>query len=340
MRGERDLIAELSRIFGRPPEQVVCGIGDDTAIIRPESEYHLLWTIDALLEGVHFDLSYTNLRQLGRKALAVNLSDIAAMGGEPQYVLLALGWPPERDLQGALELARGMQELAQEYGVALIGGDTVGSPGGLSMSLTVMGRVRPSEVLRRDQAQAGDVIYVTGPLGQAAAGLEVLRRGLELPVGTEAPLRQAFLDPRPQVAAGRVLAGQHLAKAAIDLSDGVASDLYQICLVSGVGALVEADLVPIPPGVEETARLTGEDPLDLALKGGEDYHLLFTARPEAEPEIQRCFRQAGLPAPTRIGAIDVGTGVRLRRGSEEQDISGTGFDHFPAGTPATGEHLA
>ena len=111
---------------------MVCGIGDDTAVIRPDKDYYLLWTIDSLIEGVHFDLTYTPLRQLGRKALAVNLSDIAAMGGEPQYALLALGWPPERDLQEALELARGMQEMAQEYGAALIGGDTVGSPGGLT----------------------------------------------------------------------------------------------------------------------------------------------------------------------------------------------------------------
>ena len=111
MSGERDLIVELSRIFGRAPRQVLCGIGDDTAVFSPEEGYNLLWTIDSLIEGVHFDLRYTSLRLLGRKALAVNLSDIAAMGGEPQYALLALGWPPERDLQEALKLARGMQEI-------------------------------------------------------------------------------------------------------------------------------------------------------------------------------------------------------------------------------------
>jgi len=334
MRGEHGLIAELSRIFGRPPGQVVCGIGDDTAVIGPEKGYQLLWTIDALIEGVHFDLGYTSLRQLGRKALAVNLSDIAAMGGEPQYVLLALGWPPERELPGALELARGMQEMAQEYGVALIGGDTVSSPGSLSLSLTVLGRVEPSMVLRRDRAQVGDLIYVTGPLGQAAAGLEVLRRGLKMPEATMAPLRQAFLDPRPQVRAGRVLACHHLATALIDLSDGVASDLYQVCRLSHVGAVVDAGSVPMPPGVGEVAGMTGRDPLDLALKGGEDYQLLFTARPEQKTAIQECFGQAGLSEPTCIGAIEAGSGVRLRQQAGEQDISGAGFDHFPSAPPA------
>ncbi len=330
MKGERGLIAKLSQIFGKPSGEVVCGIGDDTAVIAPDKDYYLLWTIDSLSEGVHFDLSYTPLKQLGRKALAVNLSDIAAMGGEPRYALLALGWPPERDLVGALELAWGMQEMAEEYGAALIGGDTVSSPGGLTMSLTVLGRVRPAALLRRDQAQVGDLIYVTGPLGQAASGLETLRRGLALPEATKAPLLQAFLDPQPQVAAGRLLAQHHLATALIDLSDGVASDLYQICLLSKVGAIVEAAQVPVPPPVIEVAAQIGKEPLDLALKGGEDYHLLFTAAPDRELEIQSCFRQADLPAPTCIGEIITGAGVRLRLQEKEEDISGAGFDHFPA----------
>jgi len=333
MKGEHGLIAKLSQIFGTPPTQVVCGIGDDTAVIRPDKDFYLLWTIDSLIEGVHFDLTYTPLRQLGRKALAVNLSDIAAMGGEPQYALLALGWPPQRDLQGALELALGMQEMAQKFGTALIGGDTVGSPGGLTLSLTVWGRIKPADLLRRDQARAGDLIYVTGPLGQAASGLEIMRRRLELPEETKAPLLQAFLDPSPQVATGRVLAQHHLATSLIDLSDGVASDLYQICLQSKVGAVVEATQVPIPPQVIEVAIRIGKAPLDLALKGGEDYHLLFTASPGKKQDIQHCFQQADLPTPTCIGEIVPGAGVRLRWREEEMDISGTGFDHFPIPPP-------
>jgi thiamine-monophosphate kinase len=333
MGGERDLIIELSKIFGRAPGQVICGIGDDTAVFGPEENYNLLWTIDSLIEGMHFDLTYTSLRLLGRKALAVNLSDIAAMGGEPQYALLALGWPPARDLQGALELARGMQEMAQEHKTAIIGGDTVGSSQGLTLSLTVLGRVKPDELLRRDRARSGDLIYVTGSLGQAAAGLEILRHGLELSEGAKLPLVQSFLDPRPEVAAGRILAQHHLATSLIDLSDGVASDLYQICLRSQVGAVVEAEHVPIIPAVRKVAALTGKDPLDLALKGGEDYLLLFTSSPDKKYEMQRCFAQANLPEPWCIGSIVSGKGVRLLLPTTEVEISGTGFDHFPAITP-------
>lgn len=329
MKGERGLITELNRIFGKPPGRVVCGIGDDTAVIGPEKDFYLLWTIDSLIEGVHFDLAYTPLWLLGRKALAVNLSDIAAMGGEPQYALLALGWPPERNLREAMELARGMQEVAQEYGAFLIGGDTVGSPGCLTMSLTVMGRVKPKELLRRDQARVGDLIYVTGPLGQAAAGLEILRHNFGLPEEIKSPLLKAFFNPKPQVAAGRLLAQHQLATASIDLSDGVATDLNQICLLSKVGAIIEADCVPIPAEVMEVAKLTGRDPLDLALKGGEDYQLLFTAPPEKKPKIRECFDQANLTTPTSIGVIISGTGVRLQLKAEELEISGAGFDHFP-----------
>ncbi len=222
--------------------------------------------------------------------------------------------------------------MAEEYGTALIGGDTVSSPGRLTLSLTVWGRIRPVDLLRRDQARAGDLIYVTGPLGQAASGLEILRRGLELPEETKKPLLQAFLDPRPQVEAGRVLAEHHLATALIDLSDGVASDLYQICLLSKVGAVVAAAQVPMPSPVIEVAARIGKAPLDLALKGGEDYQLLFTASPGKKQDIQRCFQQADLPTPICIGEIVSGAGVRLRWRGEELDISGAGFDHFPVST--------
>jgi len=329
MAGERRLITALSRIFGPPPARVRRGIGEDTAILAPEPEQELLWTIDTLIEGVHFDLRYTPLRSLGWKSLAVNLSDIAAMGGEPQYALLALGWPPSRDLNQALALAQGMQEVAEAYGVAVIGGDTVAAPAGLTLSLTVIGQVAPGRALRRDGAQVGDEIYVTGPLGLAAAGLEVLRHGMALPIDRQESVTTAFFRPRPQIAAGRLLAGQRLATAAIDLSDGVASDLEQVCLQSGVGAVLLAEALPIPPVVREVACHLGYDPINLALQGGEDYQLLFTARPEKRALLRTAFAQGGLPAPTSIGRLVAGVGIRLRRGEEEMEIAGTGFDHFP-----------
>ncbi|MBW1952285.1 MAG: thiamine-phosphate kinase, partial [Deltaproteobacteria bacterium] len=311
-----------------PPIEVVQGIGDDCAVLALSPERYLLWTIDSLIEGVHFDLGYTTLRQLGRKALAVNLSDIAAMGGEPQYALLSLGWPPKRELSGALEVAAGLQEIAKQYGVSIIGGDTVQSPIGLTLSLTVIGSVNPGELLCRHGAQVGDLIYVTGPLGEAAAGLEVLRRGTALPAETQAVLLRAFLDPTPQLRAARVLAQHHLATALIDLSDGVATDLYHICCRSRVGARLQADRILISTAVRQAAEILTLDPLNLALKGGEDYQLLFTSPARQESQLQRCFQAAALPLPWTIGRIIAGERVYLETPQGEEDISGAGFDHF------------
>ena len=185
LTSEWDLIDALSREFGPAPPGVILGIGDDCAAIEIPGPDYLLWTVDTLVEGVHFDLAYTTLSQLGWKSLTVNLSDIAAMGGEPRQALLSLGWPPARDRRGALEFAAGLAQAAREYGVAVIGGDTVSSPGGLIVTVTLTGRVPAAQMLRRAGAGVGDLIFVTGPLGEAAAGLEILRQGLDGPPGPE-----------------------------------------------------------------------------------------------------------------------------------------------------------
>jgi thiamine-monophosphate kinase len=265
---------------------------------------------------------------LGRKSLAVNLSDIAAMGGEALYALLSLGWPPDRDLAGALEFGEGLAACARDYGAAVIGGDTVSSPVGLAITLTVLGKVPKNEMLRRSGARVGDMVYVTGPLGEAAAGWEILRRRLEIDQALSQPLVRAHLDPQPQLAAGRVLAREGLATACIDLSDGVASDLRHICRLSRVGARVFAEDLPIPAGVRAVARMLGRDPEELALQGGEDYQLLFTCAPEQAPHLAAVFTQAGLEAPLRIGEIVPGDELTLIIEKREKIISGTGYEHF------------
>jgi thiamine-monophosphate kinase len=325
---ETALIEALSRRFGPAPPGVILGIGDDCAALSLDGDDYLLWTVDTLVERVHFDLSYTTLTQLGWKALAVNLSDIAAMGGEPRYALLSLGWPPERDPGLALELADGLAQAGREYGVAIIGGDTVASPGQLTVTITLTGTVPARQMLKRAGARAGDLIYVTDDLGEAAAGLEVLKRRPELDAELKAALAAAQLAPRPQLTAGRVLAREGLATAAIDTSDGVASDLYHICRASGVGAVIPAAAVPISPRVLAAAPYLKSDPLKLALMGGEDYQLLFTSTRAMAARLAPAFAGAGLDPPLLLGEIVAGDRVSLVTSGGEVDISGAGFDHF------------
>lgn len=322
------MIAALSRLFEPAPAEVAVGIGDDCAALAVAGPDYLLWTVDTLIEGVHFDLSYFSLRQLGRKALAVNVSDIAAMGGEPLYAVLSLGWPRTKNPAGALELGEGLAQAAREYGVAVIGGDTVASPGGVMVTISLLGRVPRGEMLTRRGAGIGDRVYVTGPLGEAAAGLEILKRGLTLEPDLQGALAQAHLDPRPQLRAGRVLAEQNLAGALIDLSDGVATDLGHICRASGVGARVPAATAPVSPRVQAAAPLLGADPLELALKGGEDYQLLFTSPVTKTPALFQAFARAGLPPPLPLGEIVAGAGVLLATPEGEKEITFDGFDHF------------
>jgi len=328
LTSEWDLINALSREFGPAPPGVILGIGDDCAVLAGNGPDYLLWTVDTLVEGVHFDLAYTSLSQLGWKSLTVNLSDIAAMGGDPGPALLSLGWPPARDRRGALTFAAGLAQAAREYGVAVIGGDTVASPGGLIVTVTLTGRVPADQMLQRAGAGIGDLIFVTGPLGEAAAGLEILRQGLDLPPHLKEALTEAHLRPRPHLRAGRLLAQEGLATALIDTSDGIATDLYHICQAGGVGARLPADAVPVSPRVTAAAPHLGRDPQELALFGGEDYLLLFTCRSEVAGRLPASFSRAGLAAPLPLGRIVAGDRVVLETSAGEVDISGKGYDHF------------
>ncbi len=326
--GEIELIARLAEIFGAAPPGVALGISDDCAALDPGGDDYLLWTVDTLVEGVHFDLDYMSLAQLGRKSLAVNVSDLAAMGGEPLYALLSLGWPPARDLAGALEFGQGLAAAARNFGVAVIGGDTVSSPGQLTITLTVLGRVPKTQMLRRSGARVGDLVYVTGPLGEAAAGLAILQGEVTVTPQLGAPLIHAHLNPRPQVAAGRLLAQEGLATACIDLSDGAATDLMHLCRLSGVGARLEAAALPVPDNVRAVARLAGREFWEPALRGGEDYQLLFTCPPDRAARLPAVFARAGLEVPSRIGEIIAGEEVILIIAQKEKNISGAGYEHF------------
>jgi thiamine-monophosphate kinase len=298
--GEFDLIERLAGIVqfrrgdtGDAWDHLLLGIGDDAAVWDCEASPHIV-TVDASVEGVHFSLDITSWRDLGWKVLAVSLSDIAAMGGSPRYALISIALPGASEFDDVADLYRGMDDISRQFGVAVVGGNITDSPV-LMIDTVVIGTAGGNGVLSRSSAQDGDVIAVTNTLGGAAAGYHMLTSGIELRPETAKPLREAFLRPVPRIAEGIFLAAQGV-KAAIDLSDGLLSDLKHICVKSGVAARVNVDLLPVNKAVMDSL---GGKARDVALSGGEDYELLFTARPELFEQIKR---DAGFPV-TEIGAI-------------------------------------
>jgi len=272
--GEFGLIDLLAKMIPAPRDnKLVLGIGDDAAAWSSDAATQLV-TTDSLFQDVHFSLSTTPWEALGAKALAVNLSDIAAMGGVPEYAVVSLALPGNTEIEDVIALYRGMIELAGQFEVAIIGGDTCRAPL-VSITMTVLGSaVSPEkEILTRSAARPGDRVAVTGYLGAAAAGLEMLTGKLRFDPEAAAQLRDAFLHPVPRITEGQRLVGQGV-KAAIDISDGLVADLTHVCRASRVGARVEAERLPIHPAVKANF---GDRSLGLALGGGEDYELLFTA---------------------------------------------------------------
>ncbi len=250
---------------------VKIGIGDDAAAIEPEAGHLSLLTSDMLIEGVHFDLKLSDPVALGRKSLAVNLSDLAAMGAKPKYFLLSLAIPKTMTLEFLDDFIKGLMQRAQQFHVTLIGGDTCSSKGGLAISITAIGEQLPDLVVSRTGAQPGDLIFVTGTVGDSALGLELLRKGVQ-----SGPLVMRHLDPEPRVSAGVTLAESRMATSMIDISDGLLADLGHILDGSGVGARVDLAGIPLSEPYNEVVANYSEDPFAMALSGGEDYELLFT----------------------------------------------------------------
>ncbi len=340
--GEFGLIGLIRRRAQHRSPGMVSGIGDDAAVLAPEGDESLLATTDMLLEGVHFQRRWGCPRELGRKALAVNLSDIAAMGGRPQYALLGLAIPGDGpSLQELEALLAGLEEEAAICGVTLVGGDTCASKSGLVLALTVLGRVPAGRSVMRSGAKPGDGLWLTGVVGGAAAGLLALEHGVRPGAGwpdevsrpgwlgpeEEAAIRAAVaahLTPVPRLTAGQALVG--CATAMIDVSDGIASDVGHLCVESRAAARILASRVPIHPGAAAMARLAGRDPLDLALRGGEDYELLFTAATDPRPVLAAAVPD--LPV-TRIGEVLAGDPVpRLVHADGREEVLAGGFDHL------------
>ena len=323
---------------------VSVGIGDDAAVLHLPSS--ALVTADSLVEGVHFLRDSTPASLLGRKALTVNLSDIAAMGGISRYALVSLCLPPQLELSWVDSLYDGLLERAAEVGVSLVGGNVARSPYTIVVDITLLGEAEVP--LLRSGAQPGDLVVVTGELGAAAEGVELLRQGARLDedgelvatgVWTESSAEAvltcliAQLDPRPPLALARSLAERRLARAGMDLSDGLSSDLAELCRHAGLGARVEAGGLPVSAAVSRLARARGGDPLSRALHGGEDYELLLAVDPAKFEELQELASVWGVPV-SAIGEFFEGEAtVRLRDEGGERPMPMGGHDHFHVNRP-------
>lgn len=313
--GEFDLI---ERYFSRRPARadVLLGVGDDAALLAVPPGQALVAATDTLVEGRHF-LAGAPPESIGHQALAVNLSDLAAMGAEPAWALLSLSLP-EASEPWLERFAAGLYALASRFGVDLVGGDTVRGP--LVVTIEALGFVEPSQALRRDGARPGDRLYVSGWPGEAAAGLAALQRGAAFDVDDCLVRRYLFAEPR--IALGRALRGR--ATAAMDVSDGLLGDLAKLCKASGVGARLDLERVPLSS--ELARRHAPQDCERYALVGGDDYELLFTLpaadAPRLEAELAREFELH------HIGEIEAGTGVRCLRDGRAASVTGGGYDHF------------
>jgi thiamine-monophosphate kinase len=323
--GEFELIDRWFARLGAKRDDVLLGVGDDAALLRVPDGHELVAAVDTIVEGRHF-LPDAHADDVGWRALAVNLSDLAAMGATPAWATLALTLPTvdEDWLDG---FAAGFEALASAHGVALVGGDTTRGP--LTISVQALGYVEAGRALRRTGAKAGDLVYVTGWPGDAAAGLALQQGRLGSPAtargANRSYLEERFRRPEPRVAFGRRLAG--IASACVDVSDGLAFDLGRLARASGVGGVIRAAELPLSRALHAIA---GEQRArEFALGGGDDYELLFTVPPERRPQLAQQLG-AGAPACHCIGEIVAGKGVRVLGERGELPLP-PGFDHFARG---------
>lgn len=331
IKNARDIFTPPIPPFNRGGREggVVVGIGDDCAAIKPRKGFLLIATTDALIENIHFKLDYIKPYQLGIKSININLSDIAAMGGIPLYALLSIAVPQNFSVKLINEFLKGVKDGAKKYKVSIIGGNVSSSKNEFSINMTVLGEAEKKYMILRKGAKAGDKIFVTGYLGDSAAGLEILKG-----VRSQKKLINKHLMPTPRLEEGRMLAIKKLATSMIDVSDGLASDMKRICEESNVGANIFTKNIPISKELKDftTSRLLTpnsklQTSLDFALYGGEDYELLFTMRPERVKELTVLWKNAATPVGM-IGKITK-KGINLiGADGKTTPLKKEGYNHF------------
>jgi thiamine-monophosphate kinase len=324
--GEHELIERITKRL-EMPAWVEVGPGDDAAVVKPPRGLREVFTTDALVDGVHFDQTFVPPRAIGHRALAVNLSDLAAMGAEPRAVLLSLALPGHLGTAALDAMLDGFIEHAAAHRAALIGGNITRTPGPLVIHVTAIGTVRPRRALTRAGARPGDEIYVTGHVGDAAAGLAMLRASGYGDVTAESACARRYLSPEPRVRAGLQLSHHGAASSCIDLSDGLADGLRQLARASGVGIDVDAEALPISPEARAWHAAGGTDAVAAAFGGGDDYELLFTVRPRQRGRLRGARRRIGDLPITRIGVVTRGADLAVHDASGRRELP-QGFEHF------------
>ena len=332
--GEFQLIQSIAHGFSSRGPRPLVGIGDDAAILSRSSGSHFVISTDLLVEDIHFSRTTASFYDIGYKAAVANLSDIAAMGATPTYILVAVALPSHLKYHDWKELYRGLSVPCKAHGVQLVGGDTSASRSSLFLAITILGQVEPNCGLTRGGAREGEIIYVSGSLGNSAAGLAWLtRQATQVNTST---LRQPMkflvsrhLRPTPRIALGRLLSSRGFASAALDLSDGLSGDLRHLCQQSRVGALLQEASLPLSPHLVAYAAQMKVDPLLWALHGGEEYELLFTVPPKYQRRLELAVKQLGIPV-TAIGVMTPRrSGIRISHpDGKTQKLLPQSYVHF------------
>jgi len=328
---ERELIRRIQAQLPAPPPWMLVGIGDDAAVVEPERNRAEVFSVDALIEGVHFDRAFTPPRAIGHRALAANLSDLAAMGAAPRLALLSLALPATLSAEDFDALVGGVAALASAHRLHVAGGNLTRSPGPLVVDITVVGTVKRRQALKRSGARAGDDIYVTSFVGSAAAGLQMLRAQHHENSSSASTVSsvverctQRYLYPEPRIRMGLMLSRNRAATACMDLSDGLADAVRQVAEASGVGAIVDAALLPIDADARAWFEARGGDAAIEAITGGDDYELLAAVRPKLRNRLEAA--RSGVPL-TRVGAFTADRALVLRHAGRDAPLP-PGYSHF------------
>jgi thiamine-monophosphate kinase len=329
--GERALLARIQAKLsttGRQSASLVIGIGDDAAVVTPTRNAQTVLTTDAQVEGIHFERRFSAPEDIGYRALAVNLSDLAAMGARPRWALLSLAMPGAMLVEDVEELVAGVARLAGAVDCTVVGGNLTRSPGPLIVDITAVGEVRPRRVLTRSGGRPGDGLWVSGSIGAAAAGLEMLQAEGAETASTDTACVLRYRRPEPRVKLGIAVGQARAARAAMDLSDGLADAAHQLATASGCGVEIDADALPIEPAARAWWVETGADPVVRALSGGDDYELLFAVPRVWGGRLRHARSRVAEPALTRIGVLTKDPGARvLHREGTRVALPG-GFEHW------------